>query len=175
MKKILVILFMIFTITGCRLSVNINNGDVDIDETIVYYEDDRMINWFITQFNSLYPNDEITSDMLSVYHHHGTKHKNQVQLYKRGKQITLTGNDLSNSVSVFIDNLSSDNDDTIRELVIQFTKVFDNNLTDEQIEEYWHKQKESNSSINEFNGIKYQSSKNYANNTINYIKISGKW
>lgn len=110
--------------------------------------------------------------MIKIYHHHGSDHKNQVQFYIKDKQITLT-NEYSNKISVYIDNLKSNEDDIIKDLTIMFTKVLDNSLTTEEIETYWNTQKASGS-INDYNDIEYQTSQNLSTGKIEYIKISGK-
>jgi len=134
---------------------------------IEYYKDNKGINSFINKFNNMYPDNKITSDMLSVYHHHGSDHKDQVQFYMDGLQITLTGGS-----SVYIDNTKNDNADTIKKLTIMFTKVFDNTLTDEQVEEYWNKHVNGSSSIETYGNIEFWSQ--HSNGKVSYMKITKK-
>lgn len=187
MKKIYLLVSLIIIVlflSGCtnqnqfsnnydKSTINdVSNNDEKEQEDIEYYKDNEMINKFINIFNRLYTDNLITSDMIKIYHHHGSDHKNQVQFYIKDKQITLT-NEYSNKISVYIDNLKSNEDDIIKDLTIMFTKVLDNSLTTEEIETYWNTQKASGS-INDYNDIEYQTSQNLSTGKIEYIKISGK-
>lgn len=155
-----------------KSTINNTSSNEENQKDIEYYKDNEMINKFINIFNRLYNENSITSDMISVYHHHGSDHKNQVQFYLKDKQITLT-NENTNTMSVYIDNLKGADDDVIKDLTIMFTKVFDTTLTTEEIESYWSKQKESGS-INNYNDIEYQTSQNLSTGKLEYIKITSK-
>lgn len=180
-NKTLLVLFIIILITGCSLNSNNNvnendnnlNGETEKIEMIEYYKDNEMINKYLNSFNKLYPTHKITNDMLSVYHHHGSDHKDQVQFYMEDKQITLTGGTYTNTISIYIDNLKSDNDDIIKELTIMFTKAINNNLSENQIAKYWDLQKESDTNINTYGNIEYWSNKYISKDIFEYIKISG--
>ncbi len=177
-----IIIIIVFVIAGCTNKNQIFNDDKGIIDNsnineekqsdIEYYKDNEMINKFINTFNQLYIDNQISSDMINVYHHHGRNHTNQVQFYVKDKQITLT-NEYSNKMSVYIDNLKSDEDDVIKNLTIMFTRFFDDSLTNEEIEIYWNTQKESGG-INNYNDIEYQTSQNLSTNNVEYIKITGK-
>ena len=177
----ILLIISIFFITGCTndnqnfnegKDTTINTNDiVDETEDIEYYNGNEMINKFINVFNRLFTDNMITSDMISVYHHHGSDHKDQVQFYIMEKQITLT-NEYSDKMSVYIDNIKSKDDDVVKKLTLMFTKVFDNTLSEEDFEIYWNKQKES-SGIKEYDNIEYQSSQTLSTGVIEYIKITG--
>lgn len=153
-----------------------NNAETSTGENTTlkeYYKDDGTINTFINYFNKLYPETQITSDMLSVYHHHGTEHKNQVKLYFDNLEITLTGESFSKTISISIDNGANNDNEKLKKLTIMFTKVLDNSLSDEKIEEYWNNSKSpETTSINDYNGIEYWTSPN--KDIFSYIKITGK-
>ena len=140
-----------------------------------YYKDNEIINKFINIFNEMYPEDQISSDMLSVYNHHGNYHKEQVQFYLNNLQITLTGSigTDKNEISVYIDNTKNSNsDETLRSLTKKFIKVYNDNITDKKIDEYLNSQ-ESASDINKYDGIEYWTSKTIDSNIIESIKIIG--
>ncbi len=176
------LIFLVMLLSGCTNdNQTINNGKSTINnessneekqDDIEYYKDNEMINKFINIFNRLHNDNLITSDMINIYHHHGSDHKDQVQFYLKDKQITLT-NEYSNKISVFIDNPKSTDDDVIKDLTIMFTKVFDSSLTTEKIESYWNEQKESGN-IKDYDGIEYQTSQDLNTGKVEYIKITGK-
>lgn len=162
----------LISINDNKSTINNTSSNEENQKDIEYYKDNEMINKFINIFNRLYNENSITSDMISVYDHHGSDHKNQVQFYLKDKQITLT-NENTNTMSVYIDNLKGADDDVIKDLTIMFTKVFDTTLTIEEIESYWNKQKESGS-INNYNDIEYQTSQTLSTGKVEYIKITSK-
>ncbi len=178
LKKIFLIMFSIVLITGCSFDDETlkpeNNQSVEEKQLIEYYKDDEMINLFINVFNELYPDETITSDMLTVYHHHGKDHKDQVQLYMQDLEITITGTKVLNKVEIFIDNIDGETNDIVKDLTMKFTKVFDTTLTEKQLLEYWNTHISSNAGTTEHGDIEYYSQKKLYTDKINIIEISGK-
>ena len=180
MKKLIIFFVSIIFITGCSVDNTLkeanDNETVNIEEKkeelVEYYKDNEMINKYLNIFNELYKDNQITSDMLSVYHHHGSDHKDQVQFYLKDKKITLTGGTIFNTISIHIDNDSTD-DNVLKELTIMFTKALDSSLSENQITEYWDLQKQANGSINDYGNIEFWTEKNHTTNVFLYIKISG--
>lgn len=138
---------------------------------IEYYKDDENINKFINLYNNLYPETKITSDMLTVYHHHGSDHKDQVKINIDGFDSIITGGLLTNKVSVYIDNDKND-DVEIKKLIVKIVKVFNSSLKDEDIIEHINSQG-IGSNINTFNEIEYWTNKNSDGSKILYIKLTG--
>ena len=141
-------------------------------ELIEIYKDDKLINEFLNKYNELYTDEPITSDMLSVYHHHGSDHKDQVQLTMNDLLITLTGGEYTKKLSVYIENKGND-DTTLKDLAKKFVKVFNKEITDSQIDEHLHNQG-TGSDIQTYEDIEYWTNKGLNNNTIEYIKLTGK-
>ena len=146
-------------------------------ESEIIYEDDNGIQKFISIFNSLYPDNVITSDMISKYNR-GSVHDDKVILYINNHEISITNDSwifsgTNYDMSVFIRHSKSDNNDEIKELFFMFMRVFDNALTDEVLEDYWSKQSDSNhySNINTYDDIECQST--VFRNLVEYIKIEG--
>ncbi len=118
--------------------------------------------------------------MISPYYHHSNYHKEQVKILINNIEVTLTSDVYNNKISIFIDNaknsvnISNSSDEEILQLAVLFSRVLKQSLSKEDFEEYFNKQKESNSSISEYYGIEYQISKNINTNIVEYIKISSK-
>lgn len=136
-----------------------------------YYDADENINRYIVLFNSMNPDNRITADMLSVYHHHGSDHINQVMFTLESFPILITAN-YKNSVSINIDNVNTDNI-AIKSLIKKFVKVFNSSITDEKIEQYLDSQG-TGSDINTYDNIEYWTRKDGNGDKITYIKITGK-
>lgn len=188
-KKIVIVLIVITFIVLCAIIAG-NNTDntenkVETNQSEEkneiqegkddIYKDDELINIFLNKYNELYANEQVTSEMLSVYSHHGSNHKDQVQFTLDDLQITLTGgNSLSKKISVSIENkANSNNDNALRNLAKRFAKVYDKELTDEKIEEHLNSQG-SGSDIQTYEEIEYWTNKGLDNNIIEYIKLTGK-
>ncbi len=152
-----------------KVQNNINNKLSD--EFTLYYEDDQTINKYISLFNNMYPNNKITRDMLSVYYHHGAEHKNQVKFIMSGFEIVLTAN-YTDDISIYVENIKND-DVEITNLIKNFIKVLNPNISDDKLDEYIDSQ-ESGSNINTYDGIEFWINKNLDGTKIEYIKITGK-
>ena len=158
-------------------SVTNNQLVVNTTETITepqeekYYEDDETINRYIVLFNNINPNNKITSDMLSVYYHHGSEHKDQVKLVLDGLDVIISAN-YKDSISINIDNPNKDND-AIKALILQVVKVFNPYTTAEHINQYVDSQGVT-SDINTYENVEYWTSKGVDGKRIAYIKITGK-
>lgn len=177
MKKIYLLIFIILIVTGCTQKIdNFTDDNLSSEkkELVEYYPDDEMINLFINKFNELYPQEKISSDMLSVYHHHGKDHKNQIQLYLKDLEVTITGTKGINRVELFIDNIGNDSNDVVKELTMKFTRVFDPDLTEQQLSEYWTEHISSKTGTTEYNNIEYYSQKKIYTDKIEIIEITGK-
>lgn len=150
----------------------INNSDdiIEVQEE-KYYEDDETINKFIVLFNSMNPDNKITTDMLSAYYHHGSEHKDQVKLILEKLPIIITAN-YKDSISINIDNLNEDNI-VIKTLIKKFVKVFNSSITSENIDQYIDSQG-AGSNIDTYDNIEYWTNKDGNGDRIIYIKITGK-
>lgn len=177
---ILIILCFVFSGGNNTENTNTNAENTDISNTnienetnenlVEYYKDDAMINLFINKYNQLY-DDKITTEMLTAYDNNGKIHKNQVQLSIDGLEVLLTGN--TTNISVYIENTSDSNsDEALRNLTKKIVKVYNQDVTDGQIEEYLSNQ-DSSSDIQTHDGLEYWINREVDNNMINYIKLTG--
>lgn len=107
-------------------------NDEEEKQEMVYYEYDETINKYVTLYNDLYPDNKITSEMLSIFHHHGSDHKDQAKLILDDLSITISSG-WDEKISIYIEN-SSDDNVIIKNLVKRFVKVFDNSIKDETVD-----------------------------------------
>ena len=176
--SIVVILILLCVLGSIKSEQNSNevNTVENITNTVqsskeIYYKYDETINKYITLFNDMYIDNKITSDMLSVYYHHGSEHENQVKFNMQNLEVLLTAN-YTNNISICIENPNDDNA-TIKKLIKYFIKVFDPSITDEKIDTYINSQG-AGSNIVTYDGIEYWINKNLDGTKIEYIKITGK-
>lgn len=179
---ILILIILCFALGGGNNTENTNttaeNTDISntnienetTEDLVEYYKDDAMINLFINKYNQLY-DDKITTEMLTAYDNNGKIHTNQVELYIDGLEVLLTGN--TTNISVYIENTSDSNsDEALRNLTKKIVKVYNQDVTDGQIEEYLSNQ-DSSSDIQTHDGLEYWINREVDNNMINYIKLTG--
>lgn len=173
---IVLIFIVLCFVFGGNTNNNTNIENEEINETtktenlVEYYKDDAIINLFINKYNQIY-DEKITSEMLTVYHHNGTDHKNQVKLNIDNLEVILTGN--TTKVSAYIENSEDSNsDESLRNLTKKIVKVYNQEITDVQIEEYLNNQK-SSSDIQTHDDIEYWTNKTIDGDIIKNIKITG--
>lgn len=173
---VLIFIVLCFAFGGNTNNNNTNIENEEINETtktenlVEYYKDDAIINLFINKYNQIY-DEKITSEMLTVYHHNGTDHKNQVKLNIDNLEVILTGN--TTKVSAYIESSEDSNsDEALRNLTKKIVKVYNQEVTDGQIEEYLNNQKSSND-IQTYDGIEYWTNKTIDGDIIKNIKITG--
>ncbi len=180
MKKILLVLcsFIVFWITACNnLSENnINNSSTTQPEnkTKTIYKDDNGINLFINKYNKLY-NPNITSNMITKKHIAGRDRDNVVTITNDKLEINIYNNHGLNNeynISVYV-GYKKNVDVTIDDYKLQFMKfikLFDENLSDEDINNYWNDMISTYHSSYDINDIDIVTMTN--NNSIDYFKLT---
>lgn len=155
------------------------NTEAPTEETDpIIYADNDGIQAFLTVYNKMYPDEAITSDMLTKYYHHGKEHDGQVKLTIDGYSVIISGSSSYftsdvHKVSVNIDN-NTDNNDGIKALFFKIMRVFDNTLTDETLEDYWTQQTDNGSTnIDKFGNIECWTSAGIDNHVAEYTQITG--
>lgn len=175
---VLIFIVLVFAFSGKdskndnENTTNIMNGETEkrTEDLVEYYKDDAMINLFINKYNQIY-DEKITSEMLTVYHHNGTDHKNQVKVNIDNLEVILTGN--TTKISAYIENSEDSNsDESLRKLTKKIVKVYNQEIADVQIEEYLNNQK-SSSDIQTHDDIEYWTNKTIDGDIIKNIKITG--
>ena len=181
MKKILLLILcssIVLAITGCN---NSNENNINSPSTIqvenkveTIYNDDEGINLFINKYNELYDPD-ITSDMLSKMHIAGSDRDNAVTVANDKFEINIYDNHELNgkyNMSVYV-GYKTDINATIDDYEDQFTKfikLFDETLSDEEINNYWNDLISSYHSSYEINDIDIVTMAD--NNSIDYFKFT---
>lgn len=148
MKKIILLLIgitVLFSLTGCSdistdktTEANDNKDKVNV-ETI--YADNEAINLFVNKYNSIY-NPKITSEMLSKKHIGGRDRDDVVVIANDKLEIIVYDNYLSKgkyNMSVYVGYLAKDlTPDDYKEYFVKYIKMFDETLSDDDINNYWN-------------------------------------
>lgn len=187
-KKILVIILcgvLLIGIVGCmgnndknndnnsNPSEEINNDTQEVKKTETIYEDDEGINLFINKYNES-NESKITSDMLSKKHIGGRDRNNVVNVANDKLEINIYNNYGSNgkyNMSVYVGYAKAKTEPTdYKEQFVKYIKIFDNTLTDEEINNHWNNLLSEYHSSYEINDIDLSVSTNEG--TITYFKFT---
>ncbi len=110
-----------------------------VKEKLIYKKDES-INSFLNKYNEI--NDpDITSDMVSMKKLEGKDSPSIVDISNEKLEIWIQGKNMfENKMAVAVLN-HSDNvtNDDLKEQFIKYSKVFDDSLTNKEIDEYWNK------------------------------------
>lgn len=180
MKKIILLLISItvlFSLTGCSdistdktTETNDNKDKVNV-ETI--YADNEAINLFINKYNSIY-NPKITSEMLSKKHIGGRDRDDVVVIANDKLEIIVYDNYSSKgkyNMSVYVGYLAKDlTSDDYKEYFVKYIKMFDETLSDDDINNYWNDMISSYHSSYKINDIDILTSTN--DGKIQYFKLT---
>lgn len=150
MKKI-IILLLCMVLVSCGTTNKSKSTTKDILENSFFgvkkkvkekliYKKDESINSFLNKYNEI--NDpDITSDMVSMKKLEGKDRPSIVDISNEKLEIWIQGKNMfGNKMAVAVLN-HSDNvtNDDIKEQFIKYSKVFDDSLTNKEIDEYWNK------------------------------------
>lgn len=180
MKKIILLLISItvlFSLTGCSdistdktTETNDNKDKVNV-ETI--YADNEAINLFVNKYNSIY-NPKITSEMLSKKHIGGRDRDDVVVIANDKLEIIVYDNYSSKgkyNMSVYVGYLAKDlTPDDYKEYFVKYIKMFDETLSDDDINNYWNDMISSYHSSYKINDIDILTSTN--DGKIQYFKLT---
>lgn len=180
MKKIILLLInitILFSLTGCSdISTNKTNETNDNKEKInveTIYADNEAINLFINKYNSIY-SPKITSEMLSKKHIGGRDRDDVVVIANDKLEIIIYDNYSSNgkyNMSVYVGYLAKDlTPDDYKEQFVKYIKMFDETLSEEDINNYWNDMISSYHSSYEINDIDILTSTN--DGKIQYFKLT---
>lgn len=150
MKKI-IILLLCLVLVSCGTTNKSKSTTKDILENSFFgvkkkvkekliYKKDESINSFLNKYNEI--NDpDITSDMVSMKKLEGKDRPSIVDISNEKLEIWIQGKNMfGNKMAVAVLN-HSDNvtNDDFKEQFIKYSKVFDDSLTNKEIDEYWNK------------------------------------
>ena len=79
----------------------VSDGEIATDAPVIY-EGDSKINSFLVAFNEAHPDIAVSSDAISVYHHHGRDHSNQVWVNLGEDRVLLTAEGLFGPMGVSV-------------------------------------------------------------------------
>lgn len=180
-KTLLILSCLIISIglTGCVENNDLNQSEnntknkqeeVNIEKI---YENDEAINLFINQYNKI-NNSKITSDMLSKKHIGGRDRDNVVSVKNDKLEINIYDNFGSNgkyNMSVYVGYTGINSTlNNYKEQFINYIKLFDNTLTDDEINNHWDILLSDYHSSYEINDIDLTVSTNTG--TISYFKLT---
>ena len=150
MKKI-IILLLCLVLVSCGTTNESKSTTKDILENSFFgvkkkvkekliYKKDESINSFLNKYNEI--NDpDITSDMVSMKKLEGKDSPSIVDISNEKLEIWIQGKNMfENKMAVAVLN-HSDNvtNDDLKEQFQKYSKVFDDSLTNKEIDEYWDK------------------------------------
>lgn len=179
MKKMfcfLLSIIILFTLSGCKDSTNNNIKDNAIQKGTkeIIYSDDEAINLFINKYNENC-NNKIASDMISKKHIGGRDRDNVISIANDKLEINIYNNfKLSEkyNISVYVGYKNNDNTtlEDYKEQFINFIKLFDNSLSNDDINYYWNDMTSSYHSNYEIKDIDIVLSVH--NEKIEYLKLT---
>ena len=182
MKRIIILLLCLVLVscgttnksksTTKNTSENSSSGVKKKSKEKLIYKKDKGINSFLNKYNEI--NDpDITSDMVSMKKLEGKDEPSIVDISNEKLGIWIQGKNMfGNKMAVGILN-NSDNvtNDDLKEQFIKYSKVFDDNLTDEEIDKYWNNMLSGEYSENKLKNIEVSKSIFYGK--VEYFKIEG--
>lgn len=137
------------------------------------YKKDKGINSFLNKYNEI--NDpDITSDIVSMRTLRGHDRPDIVGISNDKLEIWIYGKDMiGDEMAVYVQGYSNNNvtNDDLKEEFIKYSKVFDDNLTDEEIDKYWNNMLSGEYSENKLKNIEVSKSIFYGK--VEYFKIEG--
>lgn len=182
-KKIIILLLCLVLVscgttnksksTTKNTSENSSSGVKKKSKEKLIYKKDKSINSFLNKYNEI--NDpDITRDMVSMRRIRGTDRpdvgdisndKLEICIYGKG----IVGNEMAVYVQGYSRNNATNND--LKEQFIKYSKVFDDSLTDEEIDKYWNNMLSGEYSENKLKNIEVIKSIFYGK--VEYFKIEG--
>lgn len=189
---ILLCSFALISVAGCTDNVNLDPNEIvnqntqetkttqepepiqEVKSIETIYADDEGINLFINRFNEI-NEGKITADMLHKAHIGGRDRDDVVSVSNDKFEINIYKNFGSNgkyNMSVYVGYYPKIDaiPDDYKEQFVKYIKVFDNTLTDEEINNHWDTLLSGYHSSYEINDIDVLVSSNIG--TIEYFKFT---
>lgn len=183
MKKI-IILLLCLVLVSCGTTNKSKSTTKDTSENSstrvkkkgkekLIYKKDKSINSFLNKYNEI--NDpDITTDMVSMRTLRGHDRPDIVGISNDKLEIWIYGKGMiGDEMAVYVQGYSRNNvtNDDLKEQFIKYSKVFDDSLTDEEINEYWN-----DMLSDKYNGDKLKKlevTKSIFYDRVEYFKIEG--
>ena len=174
MKKYILLLFLLallLSACGSTASPAASSSPEPTPEPIeVIYDVDEIINEYVVLFNRANPDAPIAGTDLSVYHHHGSDHKDQAKLTYKDFDITISSSSYQKGISVVIMANGSKEEDDWKEIFKAFGKPYRSTLTDDILTRYRQQKEEDTIHSGKFEEFNF-SSRCY--NKIELIEFNG--
>lgn len=182
-KKIIILLLCLVLVscgttnksksTTKNTSENSSSGVKKKSKEKLIYKKDKSINSFLNKYNEI--NDpDITRDMVNMRTLRGKDRPDIVGISNDKLEIWIYGKGMfGNKMDVFVGGYSQNpsTNEEFREQFIKYSKVFDDSLTDEEIDEYWNNMLSGEYSENKLKNIEVSKSIFYGK--VEYFKIEG--
>ena len=182
-KKIIILLLCLILVscgttnksksTTKDTSENSSSGVKKKSKEKLIYKKDKSINSFLNKYNEI--NDpDITSDMVNMRTLRGKDRPDIVGISNDKLEIWIYGKGMfGNKMDVFVGGYSQNpsTNEEFREQFIKYSKVFDDSLTDEEIDKYWNNMLSGEYSENKLKNIEVSKSIFYGK--VEYFKIEG--
>ena len=183
MKRIIILLLCLVLVscgttnksksTTKNTSENSSSGVKKKSKEKLIYKKDKSINSFLNKYNEI--NDpDITRDMVSMRRIRGTDRPDVGDISNDKLEICIYGKGIvGNEMAVYVEGYSRNNatNNDLKEQFIKYSKVFDDSLTDEEIDEYWNNMLSGEYSENKLKNIEVSKSIFYGK--VEYFKIEG--
>lgn len=182
-KKIIILLLCLVLVscgttnksksTTKNTSENSSSGVKKKSKEKLIYKKDKSINSFLNKYNEI--NDpDITRNMVNMRTLRGKDRPDIVGISNDKLEIWIYGKGMfGNEMAVYVQGYSNNNvtNDDLKEEFIKYSKVFDDNLTDEEIDKYWNNMLSGEYSENKLKNIEVSKSIFYGK--VEYFKIEG--
>lgn len=153
--KVILITIAVIAVVGVVLSFSKQDNTQEVQNDV------SVKDFFVEKFNEYNPDKPIDKNSVENYYHHGSVHDNQI-IFERDNYDIVVTNTYSDKYKIVIDTDKENNENTYKELYLEFLKVYLPNISEEESVEYWERMKKDNtnslevdnfeSSIREFNG-----------------------
>ena len=153
--KVILITIAVIAVVGVILSFSKQDNTQEAQNNV------SVKDFFVEKFNEYNPDKPIDKNSVENYYHHGSVHDDQIIFERNSYEVVVT-NTHDNKYKITIDTDEEDNENTYKELYLEFLKVYLPNISEEESVEYWGRMREDStrllrvdnfeSSLREFNG-----------------------
>lgn len=155
---------------SCGEDASNDSLEQETESVPIVYEDNEVINKYIYCFNIANPDNVLSSDFFEKYYHHGKEHDNQIIMHYEDSIEVVVSDHAIDEVDVVITGNDATNN-SFKDKYLMFARGFDQNLSDEKLEEYWTEALNNDSITMEFDEFEIQT-RSYEDK-IEFVQITG--
>lgn len=137
----------------------------------IIYVDNDTINNFAKTYNSLHPNNRLTTGMLKPVENDGVEDPDQVEFFFQDSEVILSGDDATSTANIFFSNPNRQDNTAIQQLFNDFMRVYNSKLTDEELAADWETITNKPASISTLHDIECRVT--MRNHHVDYILLKG--